>query len=122
MIFDHVALTVGDFARARAFFREALMPLGIDVTMERDGVVGMGREGRSQFFVAAGEAQRPMHIAFSAATREDVRAFHRAALAAGGSDHGAPGIRAQYAPNYYAAFVIGPEGHNIEAVSRTPTE
>ncbi len=122
MIFDHLSFTVGDFAKSRAFFVEALAPLDIHVLMDRDGLVGFGRDGKPQLFLSAGEPQKPLHLAFSTLTRESVRQFHRAALAAGGRDNGAPGIRPQYHAAYYAAFVIGPDGHNLEAVSHAPTD
>ncbi len=122
MIFDHLSLKVGDFAKSRAFFAEALRPLDIEAIVDGDGFVGFGRDGKPQLFLSAGDAQKPLHLAFSTLTREAVRGFHRAALAAGGQDHGAPGLRPQYHPHYYAAFVIGPDGHNIEAVSHAPTD
>ncbi len=81
----------------------------------------IGREGKPQFwFGAFGPPPGPIHIAFAAANREQVRQFHAAALAAGGKDNGAPGLRPQYHPHYYGAFVIGPDGHNIEAVCHDP--
>jgi hypothetical protein len=120
MIFDHLALHVSDFAKARGFFIEALMPLQIRIVKEGEGWAGFGRDGRMQFVIAEGEAQKPLHVAFAATTREDVRQFHQAALSSGGHDNGAPGIRAHYGPTYFGAFVIGPDGHNTEAVTRTP--
>jgi catechol 2,3-dioxygenase-like lactoylglutathione lyase family enzyme len=123
MIFDHLGINVSDFAKSRSFFLEALRPLKLGIIAEGDGWATFGREGRGQFWFGTGDTvTTPIHIAFSAMTREEVRMFHRAALACGGHDNGAPGIRAQYHPNYFAAFVIGPDGHNIEAVSRTPTD
>jgi catechol 2,3-dioxygenase-like lactoylglutathione lyase family enzyme len=121
MIIDHIVLAVGDYARSKAFFSSALAPLGIALIVEIEGWAGFGRNGKPEFwFSAQPPVQLPMHIAFAAADREQVRAFHRAALAAGGTDHGAPGIREIYHPNYYGAFVIGPDGHNIEAVCHRP--
>src|ERR1700712_4084873 len=123
MIFDHLTIHVSDFAKSRAFFLEALMPLKLGIVAGGEGWALFGREGRGQFgIVEGGTVTTPIHIAFVAMTREEVRMFHRAALASGGRDNGAPGIRAQFHPNYFAAFVIGPDGHNIEAVSRTPTD
>jgi catechol 2,3-dioxygenase-like lactoylglutathione lyase family enzyme len=117
MILDHIGLAVRDFGRSRTFFRRALAPLGIETVLEGEGWAMLGKDGRPEFwFGVHGIPPGPIHIAFSAETREQVRAFHRAALAAGGRDNGAPGIRAKYHPNYYGAFVFDPDGHNIEAV------
>ncbi len=122
---DHVSLSVADLPRAVAFYRAALAPLGLGVTMELGpeftGTVastgfGIGRKGN--LWLAAFGAQTPKtHICFRARSRSEVRAFHEAALAAGGEDNGAPGVREIYHPEYYAAFVRDPEGHNIEAVT-----
>src|SRR5688500_15304609 len=117
MILDHIGLAVRDFGRSSTFFRRALAPLGIETVLEGEGWAMFGKDGRPQFWLGLhGIPPGPIHIAFSAETREQVRAFHRAALAAGGRDNGAPGIRAKYHPNYYGAFVFDPDGHNIEAV------
>lgn len=122
MILDHIGYAVTNFPRARSFYTQALEPLGIVVVMEGDGWAMFGRNGKPQFWVGAyGKSpESRLHIAFAADNREQVRAFHAAALAAGGSDNGAPGIRAQYHKDYYGAFVIDPEGHNIEAVCHKP--
>ncbi|MEJ6389543.1 VOC family protein [Gymnodinialimonas ulvae] len=124
---DHTGLSVSDFAVARRFFDGALSPLGIDylftVPPEHTGGVKVGGYGRDrpQFWIDEGGAQRPpIHIAFAAATRAEVVAFHTAALAAGGTDNGAPGLRPQYHPTYYGAFVLDPDGNNIEAVCHAP--
>ena len=99
----------------------ALAPLGIGVVLEGDGWAMIGRDGKPQYwFGSFGSAPGPIHIAFSAADREQVRKFHAAALAAGGKDNGPPGIRQHYHPNYFGAFVIGPDGHNVEAVCHAP--
>ena len=116
-MFDHVSIMVADLERSRRFYAAALGPLGITEVMEFEGVVAFGRE-RPQFWLVAGrrgEASR-VHIAFEAATRMEVQAFHRAALDAGGADNGAPGLREQYHPHYYGAFVLDPDGCNVEAV------
>jgi catechol 2,3-dioxygenase-like lactoylglutathione lyase family enzyme len=121
---DHIGLSVTDLGRARAFYTAALAPLGIGVVMEvpaeRTGstaALGFGAGGKPFFWIARGEGRKvPLHVAFSAANRAAVDAFYRAATAAGGSDKGAPGIRAHYHPSYYGAFVLDPDGHNIEAV------
>lgn len=117
MVLDHIGLTVGDFEASKAFFDAALAPLGVTRIAEGGGHVGYGRDGQPQFWFGPGATPAaPMHIAFCAQDRAQVRAFHDAALRAGGRDNGAPGIRAHYHPNYYGAFVIGPDGHNVEAV------
>ena len=125
-IIDHVSLGVADFAKAKAFYSRALAPLGIDLVAEIPAsltgdvdVAGFGRAGgwKAEFWIAPGsKTEPPIHLAFIAASRAEVDAFHRAALAAGGTDNGAPGIRAHYHPDYYGAFVRDPDGHNIEAV------
>jgi catechol 2,3-dioxygenase-like lactoylglutathione lyase family enzyme len=121
MIIDHVGLAVSDSQRSRAFYTAALAPLGIGLVMEAEGWTGYGRAGKPEFwFGEGGEPQRPMHIAFAALNRKQVDAFHAAALAAGGTDNGPPGIREIYHPDYYGAFVLDPDGHNIEAVCHLP--
>src|SRR2546423_1002836 len=117
---DHTGISVSDFERSKAFYRAALAPLGYELLMEFPGGAGFGVPPRPDFWIGQGEPNRPaIHIAF-AATRAQVDAFHRAALAAGGRDNGAPGLRPHYHANYYAAFVIGPDGHNIEVVCHAP--
>jgi catechol 2,3-dioxygenase-like lactoylglutathione lyase family enzyme len=121
MILDHIGLAVRDFGRSSTFFRRALAPLGIETVLEGEGWTMLGKDGKPEFwFGVHGIPPGPIHVAFAAETREQVRAFHRAALAAGGRDNGAPGIRAKYHPNYYGAFVFDPDGHNIEAVCHKP--
>ena len=121
MILDHIGLAVRDFAKSATFFRRALAPLGIQTVLEGEGWAMLGKEGRPQFWIGVhGIPPGPIHIAFAAENREQVRAFHRAALAAGGRDNGAPGIRTKYHPDYYGAFVFDPDGHNIEAVCHRP--
>ena len=122
-MFDHVKIGVSDFAASKAFYVQALAPLGIKLGAE--GEPSYGAE-----FVSSGIAswiifetdEKPahLHIAFAAETRAQVDAFYSAAIAAGAQDHGAPGLRPKYHANYYAAFVIGPDGHNIEAVCHAP--
>ena len=121
-VFDHVALRVRDPAASRAFFTAVLEPPGIapTFTME-DGGGGFGTAGTTRFMVRGGEPlSGPAHVAFHATDHAAVAAFHAAGLAAGGTDNGGPGIREQYHPNYYAAFVIDIDGNNIEAVCQTP--
>lgn len=127
-MFDHVGFSTPDVERARRFYEKALAPLGIrclyEVTPEMTGDgsthLGFGKE-RPQFWVSTGPLLRPgIHIAFAAESRELVDAFHAAAIAAGGRDNGAPGLRPQYHPDYYGGFVLDPDGHNIEAVCHRP--
>jgi len=117
MIFDHIGFNVTDLDPCKAFFLKALAPLGIGIAAEGEGWAMLGRPGKPQFWIGSfGGSPGPIHIAFAAANRDQVRQFHQAALAAGGKDNGPPGLREHYHPNYYGAFVIGPDGHNIEAV------
>lgn len=121
---DHVTFAVADHARSRAFYIAALAPLGyvvaLELTAEQTGghpMTGLRRDGHPGFeFYGGAPASSPIHIAIRARTRAEVDAFHVAALAAGATDNGAPGPRPQYTPGYYAAFVIDPDGHNLEAV------
>lgn len=119
---DHVTIGVSDFARACQFYDAALAPLGV-TRLYGDGAhfAGYGEAPRAWFWIGIRDAVTSgAHIAFAAKTRAAVDAFYRAALAAGGRDNGAPGIRAQYSPTYYGAFVLDPDGHNIEAVCHAP--
>jgi catechol 2,3-dioxygenase-like lactoylglutathione lyase family enzyme len=117
---DHITLHVADFERSKRFFAAALVPLGYQIIMEFPGVAGLGVPGRPDFWIAAGDVTRSLHVAFVAADRTAVDAFHRAAIAAGGRDNGAPGLRPQYHPNYYGAFVFDLDGNNVEAVCHQP--
>ena len=112
---DHVGVRVSDFAKSRAFYESALAPLGYKVLMEFPGAIGMGAAGFPDFWVGTDEPTTKAHVAFRG-SREAVDAFHAAALASGGKDNGAPGPRPQYHENYYGAFVLDPDGNNIEAV------
>ena len=116
---DHIEIFVSDGARARAFYDRALAPLGIVVKLvvgTRVQALGYGVD-RPFFWVTPAPALTgPLHVAFTAPTRAVVDAFHAAALAAGGRDNGQPGLRPHYHPNYYGAFVLDPDGHNLEAV------
>lgn len=120
---DHVGFAVRDYARSKAFYEKALAPLGISVLYEPQGLAaGFGRDGKRFFWI---EAQgRPvegrLHLAFTAEDRDTVDAFHAAALEAGATDSGAPGVRAMYHPHYYGAYVFDPDGHNVEAVCHAP--
>jgi len=129
MIIDHLGFGVSDYARAKAFYVEALAPLGITLVMEfgpeqTEGKVwacGFGRGSKPEFWIGSdGKTTPPAHVAFVVESRADVRAFYEAALRAGGRDNGAPGLRPQYHPNYYGAFVFDLDGHNIEAVCHRP--
>ncbi|MGA3401621.1 MAG: VOC family protein [Acetobacteraceae bacterium] len=117
MTLDHISLHVGDLARSRAFYTAALAPLGISILMEGGSWFGFGKPGKPQFWLGPGDAPSgPMHVAFVAANRAQVRAFYDAALAAGGKGNGEPGLRPHYHANYYGAFVLDPDGNNAEAV------
>ena len=117
MIIDHLGLSVADAEASKQFFTLALAPLGITLVSEFAGWAGFGKNGKPEFWFGAGEvAQSPMHIAFVAETREQVDAFYKAAIEAGATDNGPPGVREIYHPNYYGAFVLDANGHNIEAV------
>jgi catechol 2,3-dioxygenase-like lactoylglutathione lyase family enzyme len=123
-MFDHVKFGVSDYAASKAFFLRALEPLGI--TLGGEGTPTYGAElchpegSVSLCIFQSTEKPAPLHIAFAAQNRRQVEAFYRAALAAGAKDNGRPGLRPQYHANYYAAFVIGPDGHNLEAVCHQP--
>jgi catechol 2,3-dioxygenase-like lactoylglutathione lyase family enzyme len=118
---DHLMLTVRDVERSIDFYTRALAPLGYGVAMRFEKYVGFGTKQKPSFWISPGPTSLPrLHIAFRAEARADVDRFYQEALAAGGRDNGAPGLRADYHPHYYGAFVIDPEGHNIEAVCHTP--
>ena len=125
---DHVGVEVGDYETSKAFYEKALTPLEIEPLMEVAGSgCGFGHPagkfaGKPFFWIAARErpAVSGAHIAFSASSRETVDAFHEAALAAGGSDNGEPGPRPLYHEHYYGAFVLDPDGNNVEAVCHRP--
>jgi catechol 2,3-dioxygenase-like lactoylglutathione lyase family enzyme len=125
---DHIGTPVSDIARATDFYLKALAPLGISIIMqvsaEQTGegpAVGFGAEGKPFFWIGEGEKSGDhVHVAFAASSRAEVDAFYEAALAAGGKDNGAPGLRPHYHANYYGAFVLDPDGNNIEAVCHAP--
>ncbi len=119
-MFDHVKFGVSDYASSKAFFLKALEPLGVtDVREWPPNGVELSQGEVSLCLYQTEETPAHLHLAFVAENRQQVEAFYRAAVAAGGKDNGAPGLRPQYHPNY-AAFVIGPDGHNIEAVCHQP--
>jgi len=126
---DHIGFPVSDYAKSKAFYEKALAPLGYsmimeapeDVTESGAAACGFGKDGKPDFWLGADGAMKgTVHIAIVAESRAIVDAFYKAALAAGGKDNGAPGIRAHYHPSYYGAFVLDPDGHNIEAVCHKP--
>lgn len=120
-MFDHVSVVVGDYARSKAFYMQALAPTGHSQltelrTGERESA-GFCHADGSDLWISQGDAiTPPIHIAFRVSSRAAVDAFHEAAIAAGGRDNGAPGLRPHYHANYYGAYVLDPDGHNIEAV------
>jgi catechol 2,3-dioxygenase-like lactoylglutathione lyase family enzyme len=123
---DHIGFPVSDYTRAKAFYTQALAPLGYTLVMEVQQTendapaAGFGANGKPDVWIGGeGGLEKPLHVAIVAKNRATVDAFYKAALAAGGKDNGAPGIRAHYHPDYYAAFVLDPDGHNIEAVCHT---
>ncbi len=127
-MFDHIGFPVINFARSKAFYERALAPLGIRIVTavnlsddgDDDGYAGFGVD-RPGFWIGTGKPlEGRLHVAFAAKTRAEVQAFYEAAIAAGGTDNGAPGLRPHYHENYYAAFVLDPDGHNIEAVNHLP--
>ncbi|MEN5344957.1 VOC family protein [Achromobacter mucicolens] len=125
---DHITIHVSDFARSRAFYQSALAALGYvpRKIFETDMGFGAGDPADAdnpggEFWIHEGTPCTPrVHVAFRARSRDEVDAFHRAALAAGGRDNGAPGLRPHYHPNYYGAFILDPDGYNIEAVYHRP--
>lgn len=125
---DHIGFPVSDYQRSKAFYLQVLKPLGFGLVMEimspetgQQAHAGFGPDGKPQFWIGAGQPVRgPLHVAFVAKSRRKVDAFYKAALAAGGKDNGAPGLRPHYHDNYYGAFVLDPDGVNIEAVCHLP--
>ena len=123
-MFDHVVFGVSDYEASKAFFLKALAPFGVGVVSEGAPTYGVElspRGGKVSLCLYQNEEKpAPLHLAFVAENRDQVDAFYRAAMEAGGKDNGAPGLCPEYHANYYAAFVIGPDGHNIEAVCHEP--
>lgn len=122
-MFDHVVFGVSDYAASKAFFLRALAPLGVVVASEGPLGIELCRpNSEGSLCIRLQPEQKPshLHLAFTAESRQQVQAFYRAALEAGAKDNGLPGLRPQYSGTYYAAFVIGPDGHNIEAVYHEP--
>lgn len=118
---DHFTLKVSDYSRSKPFYVAALKPLGYLVAMEYGGGCGMGVAGKPDLWIVQDpENTRPTHFAFHTEDRKAVDAFYGSAMAAGARDNGPPGLRKEYHPNYYAAFVLDPDGHNVEAVCHAP--
>ncbi|HEV2614678.1 MAG TPA: VOC family protein [Gammaproteobacteria bacterium] len=118
---DHIGLDVSDITKSKDFYLAALKPLGYELFMVWEKWVGFSINGKPYLWLRDGTATSPgIHIAFQAKDRKTVNEFHRAAIAAGGKDNGPPGVREIYHPNYYGAFVLDPDGHNIEAVCHEP--
>ncbi len=111
----HTSLPVSDYQRSRAFYCTALAPLGYSNNMEHGDAAGFNDGKNTDFWITSEKAVVPLHVAFEARNREAVHAFHQAALSAGAENNGNPGYR-DYWPGYYAAFVLDPDGHNVEAV------
>jgi catechol 2,3-dioxygenase-like lactoylglutathione lyase family enzyme len=120
-MFDHIGFGVTDYAASKAFFLKSLQPLGMGIVMEGEYGVGIGPNEKPELWLFQSSDQpTPLHLAFTAESRKQVQDFYRAAIEAGGKDNGGPGLRPHYHPNYYGAFVIGPDGHNVEAVCHKP--
>lgn len=126
---DHIGFPISDYEKSKAFYAKALAPLGYSLVMEVSGDIngsgfpaaGFGANGKPDFWIGGeGGLSKPLHVAMLAKDRATVDAFHRAALEAGGKDNGAPGLRPHYHKDYYGAFVLDPDGHNIEAVCHAP--
>lgn len=120
-MFDHIGMGASNVGTSENFFLRALAPLGVGIAMKGPFGVGLGKNGKPALWIYQTDAHPlPLHLAFSAENRSQVDAFYRAAIDAGGRDNGAPGLREHYHPNYYAAFVIAPDGHNVEVVCHLP--
>jgi catechol 2,3-dioxygenase-like lactoylglutathione lyase family enzyme len=125
---DHTGVAVSDFAKSKEFYIQALTPIGYALLMEfpasvtgHTDVAGFGEPPKADFWVSKGApGNQPIHVAFRVSSRAEVDAFYQAAIAAGGRDNGAPGLRPHYHEHYYGAFVLDPDGHNVEAVCHVP--
>jgi catechol 2,3-dioxygenase-like lactoylglutathione lyase family enzyme len=119
-MFDHVSIGVADIARAKRFYESALKPLGYSLLSDGETSLGYGKDAVGLWILksdrpVAPDSQSGLHFCFAAPDAKSVAAFHKAALAAGGSDNGKPGVRTDYAPDYYAAYVVDPDGYRLEA-------
>jgi catechol 2,3-dioxygenase-like lactoylglutathione lyase family enzyme len=122
-VLDHVSLPVSDLERSKRFYEEALSPLGYRLIMEHHiSGVGFGQSAKPDFWIRQGAPGAAVHVAFASEDRATVDAFHEAAMAAGGRHNGGPGLRPEYHPSYYGAFVFDPDGNNIEAVCHGPEQ
>jgi catechol 2,3-dioxygenase-like lactoylglutathione lyase family enzyme len=120
-VLDHVSLPVSDVERSKRFYEEALSPLGYELIMEHHiSGVGFGQSGKPDFWIRQGAPSAAVHVAFASEYRATVDAFHEGAIAAGGLDNGQPGLRPEYHSSYYGAYVLDPDGNNIEAVCHRP--
>lgn len=122
---DHMGFAVSDYGGSKAFYEKTLAPLGFVLIKEPMGqAAGFGQNGKPSFWIEAQgrPVQGRLHVAFEAKHRNLVDAFYAAAIAAGGTDNGAPGVRDIYHPNYYGAYVLDPDGNNIEAVCHEPSD
>jgi len=127
---DHTGVAVSDFDKSKNFYSQALKPIGYELIVEfprsitgGNNVAGFGEPPKADFWIIEGTPNEPrIHVAFRATRRSLVDAFHQAAIAAGGTDNGAPGPRPHYHSNYYGAFVLDPDGHNIEVVCHDPVQ
>jgi catechol 2,3-dioxygenase-like lactoylglutathione lyase family enzyme len=118
---DHIGISVSDLENSVAFYTKALAPLGYSLIKKIEGrAAGVGVDGKPDFWIGLGKVMHHSHVAIRANGRAQVRDFYAAATAAGGKDNGAPGPRAHYHEHYYGAFVLDPDGHNIEAVCHEP--
>lgn len=125
---DHLNVFVSDFEKSKSFYSRALSAIGYALLMEfpasvtgSTDVAGFGEPPKPDFWISKGVPNQPsIHVAFRVNSRAQVDAFYKAALAAGGRDNGAPGMRSHYHPHYYGAFVRDPDGHNVEAVCHSP--
>jgi catechol 2,3-dioxygenase-like lactoylglutathione lyase family enzyme len=115
---DHIGIQVTDLERSVAFYTQALAPLGYVLVARFEQSAGFGAGGKAELWIGVGKPTDKIHVAFRAKGRAEVRAFYDAAIAAGGTDNGGPGVREIYSPSYYGAFVLDPDGHNTEAVCR----
>jgi catechol 2,3-dioxygenase-like lactoylglutathione lyase family enzyme len=118
-MFDHISLKVRDFHKSLAFYTEALAPLGFEAQYldEQGKSVGFGPKGAVGLWIAEGAPSSSVHVAFASSNRKGVGEFYEAGLRAGGKDNGGPGLRLDYAKDYYAAFLVDPDGNNVEAVT-----
>lgn len=119
-MFDHISISTKDVKRSMQFYQSIFVPFGYTLQYQDETAAGFGPKGQMQFWIGYQEKPSQTHLAFRAQNRKQVQAFYEAALQAGAKDNGAPGVRSHYHENYYAAFVLDPDGNNIEAVCHLP--